>query len=203
MNGRRAHHRCRALLFGVALAAGACGVPDDREPRVISADDAPLDLDPTDDEGPASGPAEVRLYFVGSDEDDPNDLVPIARAVDDPSLDVAVDALLAASLGEDLTGPDDEPLSTQVPPETVRLTTSIDNEVATINLGCAEGSPPDCGIIAFRGQAQLLLFGQLACTADSVRGVSGVRFQHQGEPQPAPLPSGESTIEPVRCFDYD
>ena len=188
-----------ALALTTTLAA-SCGVPDDREPRTISADDAPLDLDPTDDRGPESGPAEVRLYFVGGEEDP--ELVVVSDNVDDPTLDVAIDALLARSLQQPIIGPDDEELASVIPPETVRHNSSVTNEIATIDFGCSPQTTDQCGITAFDGNNQLLLFGQLACTADSVRGVAGVLFSHEGSPQAAPLPNGESTNQPVRCFDY-
>jgi spore germination protein GerM len=189
-----------SALILAASAASACGVPDDREPRVIAADDAPLDLDPTDDRGPESGPAEVRLYFVGHEEDP--GLVVVSDNVDDPTLDVAIDALLARSLQQPIAGPEGEELASVIPPETVRNGSSINDEIATIDFGCNPQTSEQCGITAFDGNNQLLLFGQLACTADSVRGVAGVVFTHEGSPQAAPLPNGESTNQPVRCFDY-
>lgn len=195
--------RWRAVaVVAAAVIAAACGVPDDRDPQVISAADAPLDLDPSDNEAPAIGPAEVRLYYVNTDVNADDELVFIPRPVDDPSLDVAIDALLAPPEGP-IEGPNGQELQSVVPPDVVRLATSMSGEIATLDFGCDQDAPEPCGLRALTGATQVLVFAQLTCTADSVRGVSGVLFLHLGNPQPAPLPNtGESTTDPVACRDY-
>jgi hypothetical protein len=209
VSGRRAlpHPLRRAALLALLLAglggsSLACGVPDDREPNVISGDEAPLDLDPSDDEAvPAGGPAEVRLYYLDPNEE--NALAFVARNVEDASLDVAIDTLLSTSADSaPIVGPDDQDLTSFIPPDLERIETSMVGDIATLNFGCEEDAPENCGILALEGQSAVLMFAQLTCTADSVRGVAGVVFQHLGNPQPAPLPGAESTLEPVRCGSF-
>jgi spore germination protein GerM len=187
--------RCPLLPIAVVLLA-ACGLPDDREPRRITADEAPIDLDESDDDRPAAGGSdEVTLYFVREGR-----LVPVDRAVDVETLQTAIQALLDGPTGVE----EAEQLGSAILAETVLRGVAVDNNIGVINLGCSGEAaiPGQCGLLGVGGTDQVLLFAQLACTGDAVRGVFGVRFQQEGEPQQAPLADGPLTSEPVRCTDY-
>jgi hypothetical protein len=196
--------RRRAVLGAVlagAVFGGGCGIADDREPRVITADRAPLDLSPSDDEQPSGGSSEVTLYFVLEGQ-----LVSVDRATDSDTPDVAIQALLGGPVeGETV----DEPagamlLTTRIPAETQLRGLSISGNIADIDLGCAAEAvdPAACGLLGVGGTDQLIMFAQLVCTADDFRAIAGVRFLQEGQPQQAPLPDGPLTSAPVRCLDY-
>jgi hypothetical protein len=189
-----------AILAGAVLAAG-CGIADDREPRVITAERAPLDLNPNDDEQPSGGSSEVTLFFVLEGQ-----LVPVDRATDSDTPVVAIQALLGGPAeGETVAEPTGEmQLTTRIPAETQLRGLSITGNIADIDLGCAAEAvdPAECGLLGVGGTDQLIMFAQLACTADDFRPIAGVRFLHEGQPQQAPRPDGPLTSEPVRCLDY-
>jgi hypothetical protein len=189
-----------AALTAAVLAPG-CGIADDREPRVITAERAPLDLNPNDDELPSGGSSEVTLFFVFEGQ-----LVAVDRATESDTPDVAIQALLGGPAeGETVEEPTGEmQLTTRIPAETQLRGLSITGNVADIDLGCAAEAvdPAACGLLGVGGTDQLIMFAQLACTADDFRAIAGVRFLQEGQPQQAPLPDGPLTSEPVRCLDY-
>ena len=188
--------RSAVVLLVLASFAGACGLPDDRSPRIISAAEAPLDLgDPAGGSAGETpeGNAEVELFFVRDGL-----LESVMRTAPNGDLSTTI-ALL-------LTGPADgeSALSTSIPSETELNSATVDGETAVLDLGCLGDVPIDqCGVLAVGGQDQLTLFAQLACTATDVDGVDGVRFLQDGEPQDAPTDSG-TTQSPaaVSCADY-
>ena len=185
-------------LTVAALAAG-CGLPDDREPRLITAEDAPIDLDESAaGNASASGDARVTLYFVLEGA-----LAEVRRATPDESLETAISALLdRPTMAEENAG-----LRSEIPAETQLIDATVDAGVATINLGCAPGDDPtitlpeNCGVRGAEGTAQLILFAQLVCTATAVEGIDRVLFLQDGAAQQAPIDGGVSP-EPVGCADY-
>ena len=184
-----------AHAVALAVLLAGCGLPDDREPRVITAGEAPIDLDESDDAGPASGgSAELTLYFVRESR-----LVPVERSADAEILQTAIQALLEGPTEAE----EAEQIGSAIPTETVLRGVTLENDTGIINLGCAQdvAPPAQCGLLGVGGTSQLILFAQLACTADAVRGVFGVQFQQEGEPQEAQIDGG-LTSEPVRCSDY-
>jgi hypothetical protein len=197
--------RRRRWLGAVAVAVGVlagCGLPDDRQPRVIAADDAPIDLDQAPNANPPAlgGDVEVELYFVEEGQ-----LVRTRRSVRDGSLTGVITALFDGTSTED----EESALSTRIPPDTelVGQATVNNSGVATVELGCRaeEGvrPPQNCGVLGIGGDQQLIVFGQIVCTATSVPGVSGVQFLQSGQPLPAGLPvEPGTTFEPVRCTNY-
>lgn len=195
----RARTLLSLLLVGSALAG--CGLPDDRDPRIITAQEAPLDLDETDaGDLSESGTTRVTLYFVLEGV-----LAEVGRNLTDGSLDTAIEALLDRPTTEEAN----EGLRSEIPAETELIDADVDPEtgIATINLGCAPGDDPtvtlpsNCGVRGAEGTAQLTLFAQLVCTATEVAGTESVLFLQEGTAQPAPIDGGIST-EPVRCSDY-
>lgn len=201
-------HRCgrrpgRAIVAASAAAValvGGCGLPDDREPRVITAQEAPLDLsESAAGNASAFGDAEATLYFVREGA-----LAPVPRATRDDSLVTALEALLnRPTTGEETAG-----LRTEIPAETQLIDAPIDAAgIATISLECApdeeatDALPSNCGLRGVEGTAQLTAFAQLVCTATRVDGVEAVLFFQDGTAQPAPVDAGTSP-NPVRCTDY-
>ena len=196
--------RRRAATAAVGLALGAllagCGLPDDRDPRLITAEDAPLDLDEeAAGNASSSGDAVVTLFFVLDGV-----LTEVTRATSAEDLTTAIEALLdRPTADEESAG-----LRTEIPAETQLIDATVDESgVATIDLGCAPGEDPtitlpaNCGVRGAEGTAQLTLFAQLVCTATRVEGVVGVVFLQDGAAQQAPIDGGLSP-EPVRCTDY-
>jgi spore germination protein GerM len=190
-----------ALLVAVGSTLAGCGLPDDRDPRVITAQEAPLDLDESAGGNESeSGNARATLYFVLEGV-----LAEVVRPVTDNSLETALGALLDRPTTEEAN----EGYRSEIPAETELIDADVDLEtgIATINLGCAPGDDPtitlpsNCGVQGAQGTAQLTLFAQLVCTATEVPGTESVLFLQEGTPQPAPIDGGIST-EPVRCSDY-
>ena len=194
----------RALaVVAAALAAGACGIPGDSEPRAITPDDAPLDLNPTTT-APSEGVAELFLYFV-----DEGQLIAVERAAPEETVTAAVEALLAGPSPEDAEAAGVEQLTTRIPVETqlrqvVTDSSDPDRTIAYINLGCSPDAvdPAACGLLGFSGTDQAIMMGQIACTVSNVDGVDAVSFLHEGQPQPASLADGTTTTDAVRCSDY-
>lgn len=190
--------RARRLLVVVAAVAlaGACGLPNDRAPRVIAADDAPLDLAQIPGQAAeAEGNERVELYFVRGGL-----LDSVSRLAPDGELATVLRLLIAGPL-------EDEPdLSTRISPsETELREAEVDGGIAIIDIGCVGDAPPDqCGLLAFGGQDQITLFAQLTCTAMDVTGINGVRFLQEGQPQDAPTEASGTIQSPgvVTCNDY-
>ena len=190
-----------STLAGLALAA--CGIPGDSEPREITAEQAPLDLNPTTTT-PSEGGAELLLYFVSEGQ-----LVAVERAAPENTMTAAIDALLAGPTEDDADDAEVEQLTTRIPAETelrqvVTNTSDPNLTIAFINLGCAPDAVDSaaCGLLGFSGTDQAIMMGQFACTVSNIDGVDAVSFQHDGQPQPASLPDGTTTTDPVRCADY-
>jgi hypothetical protein len=188
----------RALVaaLGAVAALGSCGLPDDRVPRIIAADETPLDLS----EAPGSpgttapeGDDEVRLFFVREQA-----LTPTTRSADDDDLETAITLLLAGPTEDERT------LSSSIPSETELNAASVDGGTAVLDLGCVGDVPADqCGVLAVGAVDQLTIFAQLTCTAMDVPGIEGVRFLQEGQPQDAPTDSGTiQSPSPVTCDDY-
>ena len=195
----------RAVLVasGVAVGLGACGIPGDGEPREITAEQAPLDLNPTTTT-PSEGGAELMLYFVNEGQ-----LVPVERAAPENTMTAAVDALLAGPNEDDADQAEVDQLTTRIPAETelrqvVTDASDPNRTIAYINLGCAPDAvdPTACGLLGFSGTDQAIMMGQFACTISNIDGVDAVSFLHEGQPQPASLADGTTTTDAVRCSDY-
>ena len=190
----------RSGLFGLvalALLAG-CGLPDDRTPRVIAAEDAPLDLSEVLGNVATttpSGSAEVEVHLIRNGE-----LEAVTRSAEGEDLAIAISQLLAGPTeGERGRG-----FTSQIPQETELNSASVEGGTAVLDLGCTGEAPIDlCGVLALTGPTQLLIFGQLTCTAMDAPGVTGVRFLQDGNPQDAPTDSGSArSPEAVTCDDY-
>jgi hypothetical protein len=188
----------RRALAGFVLAAAllaGCGLPDDSQPRIISAADAPLDLgeDPSAATTTPAGNDTVELFFVSDGL-----LHPVMRTAPDGDLATAIQLLLAGPARNEFN------LSSSIQPDTELNSATVDGTTAVLDLGCVGDAPVDqCGILGVSGQDQKTLFAQLVCTAGDVPGVDGVRFLQDGNPQDAPTDGGTLQFPAaVTCGDY-
>ena len=148
------------------LAAGAvgCGVPDDSQPRAISAADAPIAIGvTTTTSAPPTGTDAVEVWLVDSE----GRLRPVDRSVPTPaSVQAALDTLLAApNEGEDAD------FDTAIPEGTTLPATLGEDGVAVVQLG-----PAGTGLLSIQGETQLRAFAQVVLTASEVDDVADVRF---------------------------
>jgi len=192
--------RTTIALLGAATLLAGCGLPDDRTPRIIAAEEAPLDLSAQPGNvatTAAVGDDEVEIYLVREGQ-----LEATTRSADEEDLATAIGLLLAGPTeAERQRG-----FSSSIPSlETELNSAAAEGGTAVIDLGCVGDVPADsCGVLAFTGQEGLLIFGQLTCTAMEVPGVTGVRFLQEGDPQDAPTVDGTApSPQVVTCDDYD
>lgn len=189
----------RWAVAAAVLVVTGCGLPDDRTPRIIAVEEAPLDL--SDQPGnvattAAVGDDAVEIYLVRDSQ-----LEATTRAAEEENLATAIALLLAGPTeGERGRG-----FSSSIPSETELNSAETEGQTAVIDLGCVGDVPTDsCGVLALTGQEGLTIFGQLTCTAVAVPGITGVRFLQEGEPQDAPTVDGTApSPEVVTCDDYD
>ena len=187
----------RLAVLAILAAVGGCGMPDDRVPRIIAADEAPLDLSETAGNAGTTTPEgddEVRLYFVREGV-----LAATDRPAEEDDLDTAITLLLA--------GPaeDEAALDSSIPSETELNSAQVDGVTAILDLGCVGEVPAgeQCGVLAVGAVEQLTIFAQLTCTAMEVPGIEGVRFLQEGQPVDPPSDSGTiRSPATVTCDDY-
>lgn len=191
MNGRS----LRALAAAVAVLVvplGACGMPDDDRPRLVAAEDAPIDLTPST--APAStstpeGSEGVNVFFIDSET---GLLRQVRRAVEDVTPQTAIAALLTG-VGEDDPGD----LASAIPADTQLVRAQLEGTTLLVDLTPA----PPGGILSVVGATQLQAFAQIVRTVTGLPGVSSVRFLVDGQPISAPTDAGASN-EPVDRSDY-
>jgi spore germination protein GerM len=184
----------------VLLAAAACGVDTDDEPRTIppgeAAADEPIENSPTTDTevlDPRPG-QRVQVYFTQAREDGTS-LVRAIRTVPPPVTEVE----LLNALLDDPPGPSERAagLITSIP-ETTELSAPPERQDGgVLNISLNES------IFEVEGDALRLAFGQLVCTATSLDTVSRVVFEVDGVPSPAVDGEGRETNGPVSCDEYE
>lgn len=188
-----------AVAAAVVALLVACGLPDDRTPRVIAAEDAPLDLSQVPGNVATTTPtgsAEVDIYLVRDGE-----LETVTRSAQGEDLEAAISALLFGPTDAER----DRGFTSSIPQETELNSATLEDGTAILDLGCTGEAPIDrCGILSLSGPGQLAIFGQLTCTAMDVPGVTGVRFLQDSSPQDAPTESRGTATSPqvVTCDDY-
>ena len=183
----------RTLLFGLALLAAGCGLPDDNAPRLVAAEDAPLDLSPSTVPVTEPVPSDdtVAVFFVNQDT---GRLAAVRRPVAEPTPQAAIEQLLMGRLPDDPTQ-----LVSSIPPGTALLaapviegTTLVLDFVPVAQGGIFQG---------VQGEGQVSAFAQIVHTATGLAGISDVRFLVGGEAIDAPTEAGVSS-EPVGRDDY-
>ena len=183
--------RLGLAILGTAVAAAACGVPQDPAPRVLEASALPEELaipstTTTSTEAPVPRQS-VNLYFVDGE------------ALSEPiQRELATPAGLLASLEALIEGPTEEEagdgLTSVIPAETVILGSDLSNGVLQVNL--AEGT-----LEQIEGALQSLAIAQLVFTATELPGVDWLWVLIEGEPRA--LPTDEGDVEaPVGRVHY-
>lgn len=170
----------------VAFLVGACGVPTDPAPRVVSAGDIPYGLleeappptvAPTT---PAVPTAPVFVYFVKGER-----MFAVVRQVNaDPSVAKALTALLFGPQEDEAV----DGVRSAISPTAAIQARALDPATYLVDLSSefAQGSVSE----------QVLGLAQVVWTATAIPGVTGVRFTLNGAPIQVPTPTG-STGEPV------
>ena len=177
----------RSALFGGLVLLAACGFPQDRRATPIPEDQLPVGLrsDPTATTVPAAREP-ATIWLVSGDR-----LVRVRHDVEAP-------ASVATVTNELLIGPStaeqDRGLRSGLPDPTVVVGTDLTRGTARVQLSPSftEISPED----------QILAVGQLVLTLTNLPGIGAVQFNLDGAPVAVPLPSGESSDQPVFRDDF-
>lgn len=172
---RATRPRRRVAVLAIVLTVGvaACGLPEDDEPRVVAAEDAPIDLSPTTampETTAGRGADEVELFFV---DPEANRLRRVTRAVDAITEEAAITALLQGRVEGDPPG-----LTSAIPPGTELI--AIDRVESLLVLDLGPDGPE--GIQGVQAEAQTRAFAQLVYTATALDGVGLVQFRVEGVP---------------------
>ncbi|MGH9231011.1 MAG: GerMN domain-containing protein [Acidimicrobiales bacterium] len=189
--------RCSAALAVVVLGAVGCGIPTDDGPRAISRENLPDDAADDTSEATATQPTvAAQVYLVQSPDDEPR-LVAVDRRVpaDDPAADPEPAAVLETLLRTTANAREQADGITNLIPEDLRLASQPELARGTLVVDLTRAIFDDV-----EGENQRAAFGQIVCTADALEGVSGVRFQVDGEPRDAQVDRG-TTGGPVTCAD--
>lgn len=179
MNRRRPSRPHGAAVAAVAalLAAGACGVPLDDEPRAITRVTQPSATTPQTVVAP-TGQA-LTVYYL-----DEGTLEPALYDVEEePTLDDALRFLLSSSPPEGLIS--------RIAPDTTLRGVVRDGDLAIIDLSSD---------IAVGGPNEKEAFAQLVFTATAIPGVERVSFAIAGEGVRAP--TDNANLDVVTAEDY-
>lgn len=186
--------RVLVLLALVATLASACGVPSDREPREIDAQNVPFALlAPTAGATTTTTPsglspmARVTIYLADAD----GNLVAVPREVTAPStVRKAIVALLRGPAQNEA-----DRLHTAITSDTKLLGISGPKDgLVTINLSQQ--------LLDVTGKQQIVALAQVVYTATSRRNVERVLFRVDGKPKEVPTGDGTLTAEPLDRLSY-
>lgn len=176
------------LTASLLLAAVACGLPQDTEPRAISRDELPKSLLTPPGSVTTVAPPErattQTIYLVRS-QDAVDQLVPVAVMLPAPNNGGDLARTVLERLISNPATPGTEGLSSAIPPG-VRVRSAV------VRDGVLELDLTDLG--AVESTRQRLAVAQLVYTATAIDGIDGVRFAIDGEPSAVPL--DERTAEP-------
>jgi spore germination protein GerM len=162
------------LLVVAALLLGACGLPEDGSPRVISEEALPPDLTDRPDATTTIPPelAEDReVFLVNQLADNTYRLEPVPRAV---RSDAAIEAKIASILESLVRRPegDNRALGTRVPETLLIQGVELADSTLTIDLSADMAS--------VENESQRLAYAQLVYTATQFDEVDNVRFTIDG-----------------------
>jgi spore germination protein GerM len=171
-----------ALLASSAVMAG-CGFPDQDRARPVAADELPAGLRP-DSIPDATVPVDSERATVWLVDNDT--LVPVRHQVAAPATVESVSAELLAGPSE---AEQERGLRSALPDPTVVVGAQLSRGMATVALTptFVEISPHD----------QLLAVGQFVMTLTGLPGVGSVQFTLDEVPVAVPIPSGETSEQPV------
>jgi len=179
------------VVLALTVAAAACGVPGDAQPRALPTDDVPFELlAPDTTEAPTSVlvavSAEVPIYLVGAEG-----LVAVKRLVEaPPSLLRVIEALLAGPNADEAAAGMRSAIASGTRVHSVRTQSGV----ATVDLSAEFGS--------IVGLDQILAVGQLVLTTTEALGVVGVKLSLDGRALEVPRGDGTLTSEPLRPSDF-
>lgn len=184
----RSRRRALALALALTASAGACGVPTDSSPEVLSDADVPDGLKPV--EAPVTEPAaveeDVDVWFLREGM-----LVSVRHRVAAPVDPAAAIAELLAGPSEDEQG---QSLRSAIPDSSAVVGVTVARGVAAVSLAPEFAEIP--------ASDQVLAVAQLVFTLTDLRGVGRVRFLVDDVQVAVPLPTGESTDESVSRDEY-
>jgi len=184
--------RALAAAVLVVLAATACGVPQDAEPRVLDAQATPFSLpgetsSPPEDPTVSTGRDQVDLSFV---RDGAVVLTsrPVRRTTPVPA-SVLLEMLLAGPTESELT----EGLTSVIPSSLTVEDVAIEGRTTVVSLGGPEDQVRS---------AQALAFAQVVTTLTASEGVDGVRFRLGDSDLKVPRGDGSLTESALTSRDY-
>lgn len=169
--------RAVVAALGALLAAGACGVPLDDEPRAITRVTQPAETTPQTAVEPTGQSLTVYFLEEGS----------LAPAL----YDVEVAPTVEEALRFLLNTPPPEGLISRIPPDTTLRGVVRDGSLVTIDLSSD---------IAVGGPNEKEAYAQLAFTAIEFSGISRVSFAIAGEGVRAP--TDNANLDVVTADDY-
>lgn len=177
--------RLVGLLTGCCLLAG-CGVPTDDRARALDPSAAPYQVVTRERTAPPSGTFRIVVFLVRDGA-----LVPVPRRV--PSSPTPEQVLAALSAGptdsEQARG-----FSTVLPVEGDLSLSQVVGSVATVSVPMATGT-------SSRSDA-VLAFGQVVLSLTSLREISGVLFEEDGQALQVPRSDGSLSPGPRVRLDY-
>ena len=188
----------RAALLLTVLALGltaGCGIPAEDQPREVAADDVPFDLlapaaASARPETPEGESAPVQVFMYSSDHDR---LTPVEREVEAP---VEAEEVVKLLLEGATSAEKNKGLSTDIPPRTELLDTSLDEDHHVLTIDLSEQ------ILDVQAEGQLRAIAQLVFTATQLKDVERVRFRVEGEPREVPVRDGRLQAAPVSRNQY-
>jgi hypothetical protein len=179
--------RRRALIawFAAAASITACGIQPDAAPRDLPEEERTLAVDDGPSGSDASGAN--RIYLVAPGEERLLRSVPRQAATRRELIEIL------------LAGPNPGELAKQyssfIPQSTELLSARTQGQVLTINLSG--------GITELSGQNLAKAVAQIVYTAAELDGVEAIQLRIDGEELAWPVwPSGETTPDPLRTYDY-
>ncbi len=179
-----------AMLAGCSLSTErkAVTVPDSSVPfALLDPDSVPAPVATTLTGTTVPG-RPVTIYLVKNDV-----LVPVIRAVPDPTPTALVVQLAADPTEAEIAAGLRSELATEGGPKLV-LDSVLTRGVATVDL-----AP---GFAALDSDSQLFAIAELVCTLTAQPGTGQVAFTLQNAPIEVPLPGGTTTGNPVTATDY-
>ena len=180
-----------ALVLGVAVAVGACGIPNDGKPRDVSEGER---LEISDPKAPAqaaslNGP---KVYFLSQAPNGQDRLQPAGRNVDDTPTAVLTELLNGLTKEEQL-----ERWRTSIPADT-KLRSVVQDPDGTLVVDL------DQTFFQVTGEAQIKAVAQIVFTATALDGVQRVKILVESQPQGWLRGDGTAQVvgDPLTQYNY-
>jgi hypothetical protein len=183
VSARRA--RAAGAATALALLTAGCGVPQDDEPRALTAAEVPYTSDAASAAPADDGDRRVELWFVRNGQ-----VVPTTRRVEGPTpVPVLTELLFGGTSQEERDGG----LISVVPSTLSVEEVEVRNRTAVLTL-----DGPDAEVL----RTQPLAYAQIVATLTSDGAVDGVRFRLDGRDLRVPRGDGSLSDGPVTREDY-